>query len=213
MSRRTIAALLVVSLLLAGLGSVGLGSAGSDRITLSVVSADRVAPGEPGQLTVAIRNDDTVSTEALGFRLTAVPAALERLSFETDGAVADKRNAVFWTEPVEPGESVRVTIRFRLAETAEPGVSMTAVAATNETTVESTLTVPVATPTATPSPTATPTASPTRTPTPTATPTLTATPSETEPSGAGQTDTDGPGLTAVTALIAVGFAALLARRR
>ena len=214
--RVVLVGLLVVGVAVAG---VGLGTAGSDQILVTTETDGALEPGEPGAITFQITNDDTEATDALGFRLTRVPSAVEGLSFDTDGAVADDRNAVFWTEPVEPGESVQVTVRFQLADSAAPGLSVDAVVATNETSVESSARLPIATPTPTPSPTPTPTETPSPTPTETPSPTPTETQSPTPtaedddiPDVDEVSAADGPGLTAVTALIAVGLAILLARR-
>lgn len=107
--------------------------AGSEAVSVSADAAS-VTVGETTTVTYTVTNEGDEATDALGFRLTDVPSGLTATAFETDGSVAEEQGAVFWVEPVDPGESVRVTVTFEAAADATAGeYAVTAEAASNET--------------------------------------------------------------------------------
>lgn len=124
----------------------GSAVAGSEAVSVSADAAS-VTAGETTTVTYTVTNEGDEATDALGFRLTDVPSDLTATAFETDGSVADEQQAVFWVEPVDPGESVTVTVTFEAAADATAGeYAVTAEAASNETTtsVEHAVTVEAA---------------------------------------------------------------------
>lgn len=193
---RTLLAVVVVAGLLAGTAL-----AGSDELSMSTTAPASVDSGETVTVSFTVTNEDEEPTDALGLQLRNVSAGLTVESFQTDGSVAENRNTVFWTTPVDPGESVEVLVEVRVAENGTARRTIQAVASSNQTNVSHLVSLdvntPTATPTRTPTPTATPTETPTRTPTPTATPTATQTrtPTQTVTPTATQTRTPTPTVT------------------
>lgn len=110
---------LVVCLLLAS--AVGL-SAAAATIEVGVDAPDRAEPGDTVEVTYELTNEGDESTDALGLNLTAVPDGVAVESIESaDGSVAERRNAVFWIDPVDPGETVRATFVISAGDDAAAG--------------------------------------------------------------------------------------------
>lgn len=232
---RTLLTIVVVTGLLAGTAL-----AGSDELSISTTAPESVDSGETVTVSFTVTNDDDEATDALGLQLRDVSPGLTVENFQTDGSVAENRNTVFWTEPVDPGESVEVVVELSVAESGTDQQALEVVASSNQTSVTRRVSFDVKTPTVTP--TETLTATPTRTPTPTetltATPTRTPTSTETQTTSPSPTSTvsetssptrsptatatqtppqvtegDTPGFTSLTAVVAVVTSAVLIVRR
>lgn len=113
---------------------VGPTLAASGDISVSTSTQSEVTPSENVSVPFEVTNDGDESTNALGLRITSLPSDFAVVGIESSGAVAADRNAVFWTDPVQPGESVSAVFVVRVTDAAEPGDrAIRAMAATNET--------------------------------------------------------------------------------
>lgn len=182
--RTSLAVLLVVTVLVAPV------AAGSDDVSLTVNAPGTVERSETVDVTFTIRNEASEPTDALGFKLSAVPEGFEPVSYDTGGSVAEKKRAVFWTAPVEPGDSVTVTVSFRVGDDTPGGdAPIRAIASTNQTVVESKAVVRVATSTTQPMESTTASTTEATTTPPTVTETETGTETAT-PGGGGENGED-----------------------
>lgn len=115
--RRGTAALAVVLLSVVAAGIVA-----AAPVSVSVAAPDTAAPGGEFDVTYEVVNEGDEPTDALGLNVTALPANLTVTAIETaDGSTAPNRNAVFWVEPVEPGDSVAATFVVAVDDGASLG--------------------------------------------------------------------------------------------
>jgi len=114
--------------------------AASGDISVSTAAPSEVAVSETVAVEFEVTNDGAETTDALGLQVSSLPPGFAVADIESSGSVASERNAVFWTDPVEPGESVTAVVSVRVTDTAEPGDhAIRAVAATNETETQATV--------------------------------------------------------------------------
>lgn len=91
-------------------------------IAVATDSPERVGPGESFELVYELTNDGDEATGALGLNVTELPSVLEVTEIRSDqGTPAEERNAIFWIDPVDPGETVGVTFEFVIAGDAPAG--------------------------------------------------------------------------------------------
>lgn len=101
-------------------------------IELGVDAPASVEPGAEFGVTFRMTNAGDEPTDATGLRVTDYPAAVEVVEIRTDGKTAEQRDSVFWTDPLEPDETVSATYVFRLSADATDNVTIDAMAATDE---------------------------------------------------------------------------------
>lgn len=98
------------------------GTAVAVPISVGVDAPDTVSPGESVTMTYEITNEGEESTAALGIEMHSVPTDATVESIETDtGTVAENQHAVFWIDPVDPGETVTVTYTLTFDASAAAG--------------------------------------------------------------------------------------------
>jgi len=162
--------------------------AASGDISVSASAPSEATVSETVRVQFEVTNDGAEPTDALGLQVESLPPGFEVVGIESSGAVASERNAVFWTEPVQPGESVSAVVSVRVTEAAPGDRGIRAVAATNETETQATARLSVRSRT---------------TPTQTAAPTDTTTGGGETPGNGGAADGSSGGLPTIEPLTAV----------
>lgn len=135
-SRRSIgvpAAVLVGSVaLVVAVAAVGVVAA--VPIAVAVDAPGTATPGGEVEVTYELTNDGDEPTSALGLNVT-VPEAFETTEIRTDeGSPAERRDAVFWIDPVDPGETVSATFVVAIDDDAGGEYALEATVSSSTTT-------------------------------------------------------------------------------